>query len=390
MKYRLPRGRRSRPTPRFRRRSVGFTLIEVVASMLILSVVMVAIGSTIVLASRVIPSGDLQQGKGIHQAKVLQRIAEDLSAATRFIDRTMASVTFLVADRNDDGNPEQLTYSWSTIAGEPLRLKIGNASAAVLLSDVQKFHLDYIIEPRLRPARVLVVCASPGGTSSADRRRIDRVASFGNRITLIEAEAAPGAYAAVAADVDVALIPLHVPMVSVSTKLKNVPIGVVSEAGALASGYGFSTDASETVYDDQIHIVDATHEVTRQWAIGELPISTQPVLSRLRGTLAPGATVLARTRNGAKPVLIAIEKGTLLADGETAAGRRMQLPWSAGRCDAEALTIEGMTLAERAIDWAASNDVMVAVGIALRSGDGTTPLIKTQSVVVNRPPVVAP
>lgn len=369
---------------------MGFTLIEVVASMLILSVVMVAIGSTIVLASRAIPSGDLQQGKAIQQAKVLQRIAEDLSAATRFINHTMASVTFLVADRDDDGDPEQLTYSWSTIAGKPLCLKIGNASAAVLLSDVQHFHLDYIIEPRLRPARVLVVCASPGGASPADRRRIDRVASFGNRIMLIEDEAAPGAYDAVAADVDVALIPLHVPVMSVSTKLKNVAIGVVSEAGALASGYGFSTDVSDIVYDDQINIVDATHEVTCKWAIGDLPIATHPVLSRLRGTLAPGATVLARTRNGAKPILIAIEKGTLLADGSTAAGRRMQLPWSTDRCDAEALTIEGMTLAERAIDWAAGNDVMAAVSIAVRSGDDTTPLMKTQSVVMNRPTVVVP
>jgi len=95
----------------------GFTLVEVVTSMVVLSVVMVTIGSTIVLASRAIPKRHMQNGTPSRQVKVLQQIAEDISTATWFLDRTAVSVRFLVPDCGD-GGLEEIAYQW----GGPLEM----------------------------------------------------------------------------------------------------------------------------------------------------------------------------------------------------------------------------------------------------------------------------
>src|SRR5204862_8294977 len=85
----------ARPSPLTPRRSLGFTMIEMVTSCAILSIIMVALGSVLMLSSRALDSSNNGATAQTIQARaIVDQMSGDLKMATGFSERTSSAVTF--------------------------------------------------------------------------------------------------------------------------------------------------------------------------------------------------------------------------------------------------------------------------------------------------------
>lgn len=128
-----------------RPRRRGFTLTELVLSMTIMTMLLGAITSTILVASHVIDDGTSPAVKNLAAAQVVDQITADLTYALTFSERTSQAVTFSVPDRDADSVPETIRYSWSGVAGDALTRQYNGGEALVIAEDVQHFDLNYLL-----------------------------------------------------------------------------------------------------------------------------------------------------------------------------------------------------------------------------------------------------
>ena len=122
----------------------GMTLVEMVASLAIVSVIIIACGSAIVVAVRTFElSATAGEAPGPDSAA--SRIAADLQTAMAFSERTATAVAFTVPDRDGDGLPESIRYAWSGTPGDPITVEYNGAAPVVLVSNVTSFDLSYLL-----------------------------------------------------------------------------------------------------------------------------------------------------------------------------------------------------------------------------------------------------
>jgi prepilin-type N-terminal cleavage/methylation domain-containing protein len=125
------------------RRHRGFTMAELVVSLLVLSVVVVAAGATLTMAGN---GAGGQAARSLAQAQsadAAQQVADDLDVATTFTERTATAVTFAVPDRVSSGSPNTIRYAWAGTAGGPLTRQLNGGTAAPILSAADAFALTY-------------------------------------------------------------------------------------------------------------------------------------------------------------------------------------------------------------------------------------------------------
>ncbi|MCP4592724.1 MAG: hypothetical protein GY842_18470 [bacterium] len=112
-----------------------------------MSILLAAMLSAIVVASHAMPDAASPAGTAIRTAEAADILVEELSSALWITDRQSNSVSFTVPDRDGDGAPETIMYSWSGTPGDPLLRKYsgGGESAEEFLADVHDFQLGYEI-----------------------------------------------------------------------------------------------------------------------------------------------------------------------------------------------------------------------------------------------------
>ncbi len=131
-------------SPRHARAATGgMTLVEVVVALAISSLLMVAVGSAVVMASHALPSRSSPTQAGIHGGRALQHMAAELETALYMIERDARAVSFTVPDRDNDGRPEVVRYTWSGTAGDPLERQYNGGPAVAVLDEVGLLHLTY-------------------------------------------------------------------------------------------------------------------------------------------------------------------------------------------------------------------------------------------------------
>jgi len=123
--------------------SGGFTLIEMVVTVAIMSVIMLGLGSAMIIAGHAVPDAGNPIGAGIAGAQVTEQIATELQYATTINSYTSNAIEFRVADRDGNDVAETIRYAWSGTAGDPLTRQYNGASLVTVLDDVHEFHLDY-------------------------------------------------------------------------------------------------------------------------------------------------------------------------------------------------------------------------------------------------------
>jgi len=131
----------------------GHTLMEVLISTAIVSIVLGAVVSTMVVAARAV---DDAPAKAVSQAgDATNDVTTDLSLARSVTERSEHAITVSVPDRDGDGQSETIRYSWSGTAGDPLLREYNGGAARVVAQDVHKFDLSYLtttVQPGDGPA----------------------------------------------------------------------------------------------------------------------------------------------------------------------------------------------------------------------------------------------
>ena len=205
------------------------------------------------------------------------------------------------------------------------------------------------------PVKLLFVGedTSPNGE---EQLRIDLIESWGYAVTVIDDDDTQANFDVAVAANDVAYVSSTVSKVALGTKLKAAPIGLVNEQGALVEEFGFGTQNVNYKSRIEIDVLDNTHYITTPFPTGLLTVLTgNQILLVFTASTAPGFDALAQVFNTGSlwdDSLGVIDIGGDLYGGGTAAGRRVQLPWGDATFDVAALNADGLTLMQRAIEWA--------------------------------------
>ena len=368
----------------------GFTLMEVVISMAVTSILFVAIGSAIVVASSAIPDKSDARAQQLAVWETVQTMAEEIETAVNFTARTASALEFSVADRSGDGVDETIRYEWSGAAGQPLTRRYNNGAAVTVVDNVQVFELAYSTRPFERTPRLMLVVPDASNLSAQDAAKRATIASWGYQVTPITASASQASFDAAVTSVDVAYISEETFSTDLNTKLTGKSIGVLNEEGSLYDEFAISA-AGSFYQDHAIDITDNTHDITSGFPTGHLTICTSvQQLTVTGGTVAGGAQTLAERVASSSRVFVIVEAGGALTGGATAAGRRVMMPWGGSEFDFNSLNTNALRLMKNSIDWAAGSSVLTRVRITLGTSTDGSGSAETEVDVLNRPGVAGP
>ncbi len=209
--------------------------------------------------------------------------------------------------------------------------------------------------------KLLLVVANAGSLLTSESDRMALIESWGYDVTLISDDASQAEYDTALADVDVVYICGSGSSTAVGTKLTAATVGVLSEDIGLVDELGIAEPAFVKKNSQQINVIDNTHYVTNGFVLGSLQLYTYlPEIWTVTGALAPGLNILGETQDAVgtfPPGLAYLETGAELYGGGFAAGRRVQMPWSQGSFDINALNADGRTIFRRAIEWGAGAEI---------------------------------
>ncbi len=121
----------------------GFTLVELVVSLAIMSILLAAIGSAIVLAGGAIPRDDDPNRAADAALEAAHDMAADLQFALAFAERSVWAVEFTVPSRDADAVPETIRYAWSGSRGDPVTRQYNGGPAVSIIAGVEDFNLAY-------------------------------------------------------------------------------------------------------------------------------------------------------------------------------------------------------------------------------------------------------
>ena len=137
---------------RGRSRAGGMTLAELAVSLLIVSVLAVAMGSVLVLAGRVVGVSATHAGEA-QVDDTVSFIADEHRFARKVVERTPTSVAFTVS-RDGTAATDTVRYAWSGISGDPLTRQVNGGVPAVLVPNVRRFNLSYLTKSSGTPPPV--------------------------------------------------------------------------------------------------------------------------------------------------------------------------------------------------------------------------------------------
>ena len=112
----------------------------------IMAMVMAALSSSVVLATKALPDPNSPTEKIVLSADALLRLTDELSQANSISALSSIDVRFNVADRDADGIDETINYAWSGTTGDELTRTLNDGGAISSISDVESFKLSPIFE----------------------------------------------------------------------------------------------------------------------------------------------------------------------------------------------------------------------------------------------------
>lgn len=126
-----------RPSPRRR----GFTLIELGVSTAITGVLLVSLASVVVVASKVLPSARGPTDSTLAAGLGMDQMLAEIRFATSITESTPTAIAFTVPDRDANGTPETIRYSWGG-ADQPL-VRAYNGVASDAIPSLKRFAIVY-------------------------------------------------------------------------------------------------------------------------------------------------------------------------------------------------------------------------------------------------------
>ena len=125
------------------RRQRGFTLVELVVSLVVSGLVIAAMGSAVFFILMAQSQNNSVWRAQFDGAAIAARITADLQGAVSFGEHSAHAVEFTVPDRDGNGEDDTICYAFSGNAGDPLTLTYNQEPPVVLAPSVQAFDLTY-------------------------------------------------------------------------------------------------------------------------------------------------------------------------------------------------------------------------------------------------------
>lgn len=228
----------------------------------------------------------------------------------------------------------------------------------------------------VRPASAATVLfptrAAPPTSDTSELARINFIEGLGYTVLQVYSRAGTDEYNAALAQSDVVYISERVNTTVISANLKDGCTGVVNEDMSLNDDFGIASGNNQWGFynDGGNYRVAIQRPVTDHYIIQDFPMAfgffslfgptASQDLQFLDDAPYPASyDLLAQDPGLTNPTLVAIETGSLLADGTTAAGRRVMLPWfrsASSATDFNAITTDGQNILRRSIEWALANN----------------------------------
>lgn len=203
---------------------------------------------------------------------------------------------------------------------------------------------------------LLLVTQSSGSFTAQEQIRKKHFEDWDYHVSAVWAGDAQATFDSALVGMDVAYVSDQASAISIAYKLRETAVGVVSESQCLTDELGFSASACwNSTSTTSLSIVDNTHHITSGFSTGTLTVfnSTQTAIY-LAGTPSAGLNALADV--GTTSALGTVDVGATLAttynSSNVAVGRRVQLPFGIGTFDFDSLNTDGLTIVQRALEWA--------------------------------------
>ncbi len=120
----------------------AFTLLELLVAFAASTVLLGAMGSIFVLASRALPGSQTALTAGPAAARALSVLSADVAYATAAVSGDATTLSLTLPDRNGDNVDEAIVYGWAGTPGDPLTRTV-NGATETLLADTRAFSLAY-------------------------------------------------------------------------------------------------------------------------------------------------------------------------------------------------------------------------------------------------------
>ncbi len=165
-----PPSRRGRhiPHPTSPIRHRAFTLAEVTLSIAITSILLLGMGGALSLAVRAADTGDDGPGRATAASESLSSLNAELSVATQLPTFEEHAFTLTVPDRDADGRPERIDYTWDK-PGDPMLRSYNGSTPSTFIASVQSCTPQLAERPAAQPVesaeRVLAQCDTPAGAT---------------------------------------------------------------------------------------------------------------------------------------------------------------------------------------------------------------------------------
>ena len=125
------------PLKRWRRR--GYTMIELLVSLVGASILMAGLGSAIVITTQAVsPPGE--QRSVLKAAEVTFIMADELQSSVHVVEQSATAVEFALSDRDGDGQTDIVRYEWDNTSH--LLARHSENRHGTLLSDVSAFAIQ--------------------------------------------------------------------------------------------------------------------------------------------------------------------------------------------------------------------------------------------------------
>lgn len=146
-----------------RRRNLapGATLLELTFTLVVMAILMGAMTSAVLVASRAAPPASDPVVAALAAGTELDTLADDLRYATAFAVLQPNAVQFTVPDRTQDAAPEEIRYEWSGTPGDPLRRRVNGGAWSIVVPKVGTLALSYNTKPVNTTSTVTTTVTSP-------------------------------------------------------------------------------------------------------------------------------------------------------------------------------------------------------------------------------------
>ena len=117
----------------------GFTLLELIVSMLASTALVAGLSSTLFVATQIVDPPQSPNTSTANASMDLEQILQDLRYATQVYELSSHRLDVEVPDRDGDGSAERIRMVWSGELGDPVTWELNSEPAIPIVQDVHNW-----------------------------------------------------------------------------------------------------------------------------------------------------------------------------------------------------------------------------------------------------------